>query len=272
MKKFSIIKITIYAILLCCLNMAYAIDEQTVTQEQSEQLQSIEKQISAERQLIENRYEQQIEALLKYTEDIAKKLDSSYRMLWIKYYDKIEDASAKDDYLLTSKTIAHKTPKLQAQMIDSYSLYKAPVFLLDGDAREFVAYIADNSNYGSSISLLRSQAREVLKIMNNLQAELSRHQQYRERALANIAKLETSLKEDVLTEAAPVQEQPKGIVSATAYVKDNWIAMIDDKVVHQGDTINNIKIIKIDAKNVQFKNNSRMWTQKLGENQETLWQ
>ncbi len=286
MKRRNTIKIVIFTILLCCLNMAIAADEQNATPEQIKQLQSINEHIAAEQQLIENRYEQQVEALLKYTEDIAKKLDSSYRMLWIKYYDMIKDTPAKDDYLLTSNLVINKTPRLEtkpgfqayktqelrAQMIDSYSLYKAPTFLLDENAREFVAYLANNSNYGSSVSLLRINATKMLNIMNNLQSQLSRHQQYRERALANLAELEVSLKEDVLKEASPAQEQLKGIVNATAYVGKNWLAMIDDKVVHEGDAIGDVKILKIDAKNVQFKKNSRTWTQKLGENQEALWQ
>lgn len=310
MKRLSIIKITICAILFCCLNMAYATDEQTATPEQTEQLQSIEKYISAEQQLIENRYDQQIEALLKYTEDRAKKIYASYRMLWIKYYDMIKDTPAKDDYLLTSSLYAHgfdhlsnisdhlsnisgqtittlksmprpqrrpnfisaNTDRVREQMISSFSLYKAPVFLLDRNARDFVAYIANNSNYGSSISLLRSQAREVLKVMDNLQSQLSRHQEYRQRALANLTEVEISLKEDTLREVSPIQQQSKGIVNATAYVKDNWLAMVDDKIVHEGDTINNIKIVKIDAKKVQFKKNSQTWTQSLGEDQEVFWQ
>ena len=278
MKRQNVIIVLTFAIFLCCSNMAIAADEQNATPEQIKQLQDINEQIAAEQQLIENRYSQQIEALLKYTEDQAKKIYSSYRMLWMKYYDMIKDTPAKDDYVLTSRIWPRAnlaTPKiniLREKMIDSYSLYKAPVFLLDANAREFVAYIANNSNYGSSISLLRSQAREVLKIMNNLQAQLSRHQEYRQRALANLAEIENSLKEDVFTEVSPIQQQPKGIVNATAYVEKNWLAMVDDKIVHEGDRMGDVKILKIDAKQVQFKNNSRTWTQKLGENQEALWQ
>ena len=48
--------------------------------------------------------------------------------------------------------------------------------------------------------------------------------------------------------------------------------MVDDKVVHAGDRIGDVKILEINAKQVQFKKNSRTWTQKLGENQEALWQ
>ena len=278
MKKQNVTKLVIFTIFLCCINMAIAVDEQTATPEQIRKLQDIEEQIAAEQQLIENRYEQQIEILLNYAEDRAKKLDTSYRMLWIKYYDMIKDTPAKEDYLLTSRIwpranlAAPKINILREKMINSYSLYKAPVFLLDRNARDFVAYIANNSNYGSSISLLRSQAREVLKVMNNLQSQLSRHQEYRQRALANLDEREQSLKKDVLTEAPSAQQQPKGIVSATVYVEENWLAMVGDKVVHEGDTLGKVKILKIDEKKVQFKKNRQTWTQKLGENQEALWQ
>ena len=272
MKKQNIAKLVIFTILLCCLNMASAADEQNATPEQIEQLQNINEQITAEQQLIESRYAQQIEILLKSTEDQAKKLDSSCRILWIEYYNIIEDTPAKDDLVLTSNFWVRNQPKLRAEMIQKYSLYKALTFLLDGNAREFIAYIANNQNYGEYNSILRKQAREVLKIMNNLQAQLSRHQEYRQRALTNLAEIENSMKEDVFTEVSPIQQQPKGIVNATAYVEKNWLAMVDDKVVHAGDTIDNVKILKIDAKQVQFKKNSQTWTQKLGENQEALWQ
>jgi len=252
--------------------MAIAIDEQDATQEQIEQLKTIEKQIAAEQQLIEERYEQQVEILLKSAENRAKKLGTSYRVLWIKYYDMIENAAAEDSYLLTSNSFVHRVSTRRTKTIDSSSLYKARTFLLDKKARKFVAYIAGNINYGDHGSLLRSNARKVLKIMSNLQLDLSRHQQYRLRALSNLEETEKNLRKDVLTVASPAQQQPKAVVSATAYVEKNWIAMIGDKVVHEGDTIANVKILKIDEKKVQFEKNDQTWSQKLGENQEALWE
>ena len=278
MKKQNIIKATIFMIILCCFNLTIAADGQDAIQNQFDQLENIEKQIDTEQQLIEKRYEQQIEALLKYTEDRAKKLKSSYRMLWIKYYDMMKDAPAKDNYFFYSRLwpqASLTTPKiniLREKMINSYSLYNAWTLLLDENAREFVAHIANNSNYGNSISLLRSQAREVLKIMNNLQSQLSRHQQYRLRALANLEEKKLVLKRDVLTEVTPAQKQSSGILNATAHVDGKWLAMVDDKVLYEGDTINNVNILEINNKQVKFSKNGQAWTQKLGENKETLWQ
>jgi hypothetical protein len=72
-----------------------------------------------------------------------------------------------------------------------------------------------------------------------------------------------------------VTTKPKptyGVVSGILYDKDNPSAIIDGKILKEGNTIHGVKVIKIYEDKVEFEKNSRKWTQKAGEKADTFWQ
>ena len=78
-----------------------------------------------------------------------------------------------------------------------------------------------------------------------------------------------ALKENTVT------TKPKpthGIVGGILYDKDNPSAIIDSKILKEGDTIHGVKVIKIYEDKVEFEKNSKRWTQKAGETADTAWQ
>jgi hypothetical protein len=62
------------------------------------------------------------------------------------------------------------------------------------------------------------------------------------------------------------------VVSGILYDKDNPSAIIDGKILKEGNTIHGVKVIKIYEDKVEFEKNSRKWTQKAGEKADTFWQ
>ncbi len=158
-------------------------------------------------------------------------------------------------------------------MMDSYSLYAAQTFLTDDNARQFVAHIASSNNYHS---LIRKEARKVLTVMEELRSALLHHQRQKEYELAKLEQWEKELKEDVdrvMRYIKTLSQKPKrGVLSAIAYGEDKSLAMVDEKIVHEGDRIQDVKIMKIHIDRVEFEKNGKVWTQKLGEAQEAFWQ
>jgi len=68
-------------------------------------------------------------------------------------------------------------------------------------------------------------------------------------------------------------EPPKttGIIAGIIYSTDNPTAIIDNTVVHQNETINGAKVVRIYKDKVEFEKNSRTWTQQIREVREDNW-
>ena len=101
-------------------------------------------------------------------------------------------------------------------------------------------------------------------------------QSRRQLALVRLEQKEKNLKEQAFKTVHHVKAQPetpkRGIVNAIIYYNGKFTAMVDNKIVHEGDRIEGIEILKIHADKIQFKKNRSRWTQKLGETQESFWQ
>ena len=64
----------------------------------------------------------------------------------------------------------------------------------------------------------------------------------------------------------------QGKVMGIVYAEGNPSAVITSKVVHEGDTIDGVKVIKIHNDKVEFEKNGKKWTQRLQENPNNAWQ
>ena len=81
--------------------------------------------------------------------------------------------------------------------------------------------------------------------------------------------LKGRLKENVATTK---REATHGVVGGIVYTKENPSAIIDSKLLKEGETIHGVKIIKIHEAAVEFEKDSQSWTQKTGETADTFWQ
>ena len=78
-----------------------------------------------------------------------------------------------------------------------------------------------------------------------------------------------ALKENIVTTKPKLTH---GVVGGILYEKDNPSAIIDGKILKEGETIHGVKVIKIYEDKAEFEKNSQRWMQKAGETADTFWQ
>ena len=61
-------------------------------------------------------------------------------------------------------------------------------------------------------------------------------------------------------------------VNGILYSEDNPTALIGHQIVHEGDTVGDVSVIKVHKDKVEFTKNGRRWTQAVGETPKTYWQ
>ena len=71
-----------------------------------------------------------------------------------------------------------------------------------------------------------------------------------------------------------VPEQPeaeRGTIGAIVYNEENPTALINNKVVHEGDSIQGVKVVKIHRNEIEFDKNGKRWTQRLHAKPDPAW-
>ncbi len=63
-----------------------------------------------------------------------------------------------------------------------------------------------------------------------------------------------------------------GMVSGIMYAEENPSAVIGYGIVHEGDTIDDVKVVKIHKDKVEFEKNGRRWTQRVWQMPNGAWQ
>jgi hypothetical protein len=75
-------------------------------------------------------------------------------------------------------------------------------------------------------------------------------------------------KKDVVVE----RPEPRfGVVTAILYCKDSPSVMIEDKMLHKGDVIHDVKVLDIKADKVQFDKQGVQWEQGVQESAKPEW-
>lgn len=62
-----------------------------------------------------------------------------------------------------------------------------------------------------------------------------------------------------------------GAVTGILYSKENPCALINHKLVYEGQTTNGIKVVKIDRHKVEFEKNGKRWTQTVLADPNSTW-
>lgn len=242
-------------------------------QQINEQLRDIEKLISRQRQFIEDRYSRQIGELEESAQAAGlREFRYPHRMLWEQFMKMLNQTPTENRYFLTPGFLEHETAELRYAMMDSYSIYSFGMLLLDENARKIAADMESNTNYSF---LMRTRARKVLTVMDELQSKLLRLQRQRQYQLAQLQQKEKALKQDMCggqrAVNAPLKTPERGVVGAIAYDEKMRLAIVDGEIVREAETIDDVKIVKIYSDRVEFEKNGQRWTQQLGQIQKTLW-
>ncbi len=135
----------------------------------------------------------------------------------------------------------------------------------------------------SFLPLLRRQAQELLRVIQNVRAqvtiELAQLDNQRKARLDAIMKWENDLKVQVRgileylrrSESRPVQF---GVVESVGYCPDGgYFCLIEgvDRPLGIGDTVGKVRIVKIDQEKVEFAKDGTTWAQQLGAAPQPYW-
>jgi len=62
-----------------------------------------------------------------------------------------------------------------------------------------------------------------------------------------------------------------GLITGVIYTEEKPSAIIDGEIVHEGDTIHGVKVVKIHRDKVQFEKKKKRWTQQTREKPSRAW-
>jgi hypothetical protein len=115
-------------------------------------------------------------------------------------------------------------------------------------------------------SLIAERKSEILA---KLECETTDLESGRNYALTvTLPELEKRLKQDLLK---PEPEPTHGLVTGIVYSADKPSAIVDRKIVHEGDVIYGATVVKIYRDSVKFSKKSKNWEQKVQQAPETYW-
>jgi len=64
----------------------------------------------------------------------------------------------------------------------------------------------------------------------------------------------------------------KGVITGIMFNEVKHVALIDNQLVHEGDTIGSIKVVEIGPKKIHFEKNGKKWAQGTQESPNAAWQ
>jgi hypothetical protein len=64
---------------------------------------------------------------------------------------------------------------------------------------------------------------------------------------------------------------PYGVITGIIYAEEKSSATINGKIVHEGDTIDGVKVVKIYKDKVEFEENKNSWTQRVRQQPNHAW-
>jgi exonuclease VII large subunit len=247
---------------------------------QEERLQNMEEIILKERQEIENWYSRHLSELRQLAERRAKQIILSKRMLWTEFIKMNNQIPYANGYLSnTARTFIRDTKsfKLRDAMIDSYFLSTAADFLMDSDFHKLLTDLADGSGYNPQNLLIRLEARKLLHLVKEFDAELIRLQDRKSIKLTALEQRGKDMRKDIFRIMGEIQTQPKrpevGVVNVICHDERAAVCMVDgvDGILKEGDTIGKITVLKIDREKVEFAKGNQRWVQAIGQPANTAW-
>jgi len=115
-------------------------------------------------------------------------------------------------------------------------------------------------------SLITERKSDILAKMAFETADLERQKNYA--LTVTLPELEKQLKQDMLK---PEPKLTRGLVTGIVYSADKPSAVIDRKIVHDGDVMYGTTVVKIYQDSVKFSKKSRNWEQKVQEPPKSYW-
>ena len=236
---------------------------------QQQRLQDLERLVLMKRQCIEHWYANRLEELRESAAERAEKFEKSTRMVWTEFMNESKQVPYEDGYISrTHPTFVtdRKIYKLRAALSDRYFLDTTRNLLLDREARKLLADIVGTT---PKDSVLWREAHKMLTAMEELQSQAARLENRRMFFVAELELWEADCKENVIKAIRDIMDGPTKpkypMVSAISFGRKDPAAMVDGKLVHEGNTVNDVKVVKIHRDKIEFEKNGKHWVQAIGQ-------
>jgi hypothetical protein len=167
--------------------------------------------------------------------------------------------------------------ELRDALMDSYFLSTAANLLLDHEFCKLLTDLSNGSAYNPQNLLIRSEARKLLHLVNEFNTKLTNLQNRRNTKLAALEQWENDMRADVFRIISEIKTKPKtpelGVISVISCEEKDAVCMIDgvDGILKAGNTIGNIKIVKIQKGQVEFAKSGHRWVQAVGQPANPAW-
>lgn len=252
---------TLILILGCLLLVIPCQAAEKQPEHQKKEFEEVEKYISRHRRDIENYYNVQL---------VELKLRAQSKIRLLEVADKAVYAS------LAAQAEAAKV----VLQIDDYGYgYRAPWYLAAKTERMLQLKDEHESHGHLQDSIKKSPKRFAVahsqiaerknQILAKLEWETVNLEQRKQYALTDgLAQFEKRLKEEVLK---PKPKATRGVVTGVLYSTDKPSAVVDHKIVHEGDTIHGVTVVKIYKDKVKFSKKGKNWEQEVRQTPEAYW-
>jgi hypothetical protein len=115
-------------------------------------------------------------------------------------------------------------------------------------------------------SRIAERKSEILAKLECETADLERQKNYA--LTVTLSELEKQLKQNLLK---PEPKPTHGVVTGIVYSADKPSAAVDRKIVHEGDVISGVTVVKIYQDSVKFSRKNKNWEQKVQQAPEAYW-
>ncbi len=120
--------------------------------------------------------------------------------------------------------------------------------------------------FAAAQSQIAERKSEILAKLEFETADLEKQKNYA--LTVTLPALEKQLKENMLK---PEPKPTRGLVTGIVYSANKRCAAIDRKIVHEGDVISGITVVKIYQDSVKFSKKSKSWEQKVQQTPASYW-
>lgn len=166
--------------------------------------------------------------------------------------------------------IAEK-PKLNCVGLDEWAEFAETILQINGcENQPYGLFESANKTPAErlaiALSRITKRKSDILADLEWQTIKLERQKNYG--LTAGLDKLEKRVEANLqITEP----EKTTGIIAGIIFSSDDPIAIIDDTIVRQTETIKGAKVVKIYTDRVEFEKNGRTWSQQIREVQENYW-
>jgi hypothetical protein len=224
-------------------------------QNQQEQLEEIEKYISQQRQKIEDSY-------IGRSTDLRLRAEGQIRLLEV-----VKQAiyAPLDAQAEVAETV------LQINNYEVLQVNDREVLLING--HENAPYDHFEGTTDTSPQRFAVVLSQISEVKNDILAKyefgaISLEKQKRYALTVGLPELEGKLKENVL---AAKPKPTHGVITGIVYAEEDPSAIIDGQIVHEGDRIHNVTVVKIHRDKIEFEKKNKKWKQTVQETPGAFW-